>query len=284
MCDSASEAEQYLRKAVQLSPDYTWAWHKLGQLYQYHLDRMDHAWEALNRTLELKNDHVEALYDFVWLAQFGIFRPDLAENEADQLIKLEHDTPYACALVGRLKRYTEDNSESAAELLHRAATLSLEDHFAWHEFGHFLLYDIGNLEGAEEALLRAQSLDSSCSTLDADIGLIRHVQGRELPAREHYERSLEIDSENAEAWRAYGVYLFLSGADRDLVENALERAVELEPENFENWSTLAGFLVEEEGREDDAEYAFSKTREVAPETVDLEAWVARSLRPLVIDQ
>jgi tetratricopeptide (TPR) repeat protein len=162
--------------------------------------------------------------------------------------------------------------------------LSPDDHFAWHEYGCMLLYDVGNIEDAEEALLRAQTLDNACGTVDQDIGLIRHVQGRNDAARDHFERSLEIDSDNADAWRAYGQYLYMMHADTALVEEAFERAIELTPDNFENWALYAGFLKECEERGDDAEFARTKAEEVVPETIDLDIWTDRALRPLILTQ
>lgn len=277
-----SAAEFHLREAIRINPDYSFPWARLGRLLLVAEGDMQNAWNALVRAVELAPTNIDALSDLLWLGIYRLFRPDLVAEYALRVGDHPDATAYSLSLAALVLRSMGENSGPIIDLLRRAMELSPDDHFVWHTYGEVLLYDLGDLESAEEALLRAQTLDHECSTLDCEIALVRYAQGRYDGARGHIERALEIDSEVSLAWRAYGCYLNYSGGDEVLAEEALERAVELEQENFEPWAVYAAFLRQKEGREDDAAVAYEKALELAPKGLDLDAWAQAYLTPLVL--
>ncbi|WP_308911815.1 tetratricopeptide repeat protein [Pseudokordiimonas caeni] len=281
--ETRAAAEVCFKRAVTISPDYSWAWHQLARYYLGEDATAHLAWEPLSKVLEFAPNHVSALYDIVWLGLYHLHRADIVADEAARLIELDEESGYALSMAGRVLRLTGGDEADIETLLRRAVNVAPDDHFAWHELGEFLLYDVADLEAAEESLLRAQQLDASCKSIDLDLGLIRLVQGRTRAAREHFERALEIDPDNGAAWAAYARFLYLTDADRGLVEQAFDRALQLEPDFFEGWALYAGYLAALEGHEKEAEEALERARTLAPATLDLHKWIERQVRPLVLD-
>lgn len=282
--ETAKSAEFHLREAVRISPEYTFAWARLGRLLLMREDEASSqaAWQALITAIGLSPGNIDALTDIVWMGITRLFRPDLVAEYARKLVERDPDNGFARVLNTYVLRQTSADPADALSEAQEAIRLLPEDHYAWHAYGEVLLYDIGDLENAEEALLRASTLDNDCAAVDSDVGLVRYAIGRYEAAPAYFEQALERDSESAAAWRAYGCFLHYSGGDPTLAEEAFERAIELEQENFENWALLAVFLMQDTERGDEARHAQQSAAVRAPEGLDVTAWAMKFLQPLVL--
>ncbi|WP_374764863.1 tetratricopeptide repeat protein [Yunchengibacter salinarum] len=268
--------EASLLRALDLNPDYIWARYQLGRVYLHGMADPDAALGQFIQVLEAVPGHTAALYEVVWLALFGLYRPDLAAGYAAELVTLEDDSAYAQALAGRVLRYLDGEGAEAGARLRQAVLLAPDDHFVWHEYGQWLLFHGQDREAAEEALLTARKLDPACGLAEADVGLLRWVQGDVVRAAAHFERSLEIDPDCGASWRAYGCFLMLSNHDQALAEQAFERAIDLEPRCFESWA-LMWALMDRQGANDRARAAKSRAHALAGDRLDVDDWLERSL-------
>ncbi len=99
----------------------------------------------------------------------------------------------------RLSEHVED----AMELLHKG--LQFHPDYA---SGHIVLgncyLDLGALEDAREAFLRALALDSENILILKKLGDILHRQGATQEALEHYRRALELEPNNADLREVMG--------------------------------------------------------------------------------
>lgn len=280
--DDVEAGLHHLREAVRISPDYAFAWARLGRLALIHEKDDKLAWQALNKAIELSPSAVDALTDVVWMGVYRVFRADLVEQHAVKLVSIDGDNAYARTLLAIVIRQTGGDIAEALEECRKAVALAPDDHYPWHVLGDLLLYDFGDLEAAEEALLKAESLEHACPSTFSDIGLIRYATGRERDARHYFEHALEQDDTCATAWRAFGCFLFYSAEDVAMAEGAFERAIELETENFEGWALLAALLDRLEERQQESNEILNKAIELAPDGLDVELWAARLLEPLVL--
>ncbi|NVJ98642.1 MAG: tetratricopeptide repeat protein [Alphaproteobacteria bacterium] len=277
-------AEHHLREAVRISPDYTFAWARLGRLMLLREGEGGNqaAWQALTKALELSPGNIDALSDIVWMGIYRLFRPDLVLEYAEKLVSRDGSNAFSRVLYSYALRYTSDDPAAALAQAQEAINLQPDDHYPWHAYGEILLHEIGDLEGAEEALLRAASLQHDCASTDSDLGLVRYAIGRYEAAPGYFERALEHDSECAAAWRAYGCFLHYSGGDTTLAEEAMERAIALEEENFEGWALMAAFLMLDEDRADEVQEFLGAAQERAPEGLDVIGWAMKYLQPRVL--
>ena len=84
-----------------------------------------------------------------------------------------------------------------------------------------------------------------------------------------YEKSLEIDDSQSDAWLGIGVVRDLNNQTLDALK-FIEKAINLDPENPEYWYIFAEFLSKL-GKITEAEDAFKKVVELDPGNID--AWI-----------
>jgi len=100
-------------------------------------------------------------------------------------------------------------------------------------------------------------------------GIDRVKQGRLDEALELYDKVLELNPANTEAWNNRGVTLFRMGR----LEEALEcsnRALEIEPNNLEALRNM-GFILKTMGRFDEALECYDAVLKVGAEASDIES-------------
>ena len=84
-----------------------------------------------------------------------------------------------------------------------------------------------------------------------------------------YEKSLEIDDSQSDAWLGIGVVRDLKNEPNE-AKKFIQKAIKLDPENPEYWYVLAELLSKLNSKEE-AEKAFKKVVELDPGNID--AWI-----------
>ncbi len=273
-------AIDHFQTATEIEPKDTWCRIALANVLQHQLGRYDEAEQIYLLVLELDSTEITTLAELSVL-YLTTYRYDDALKQAKIFLELCPDAGFPCSLVARCMRYTGGDHAEIRNLLRKGLELS-RTHWNWHEYAEYLLYDIGDMEDAEEAVLTSMQYPHECSLVHADLGLIRYIQGREEEARQLFEKTLEQDPDDANAWRLYGRYLWVSGADLTITEQAFETAVEKGSNNFENWMMLSAFLETQTGREQDSKDAEIKALELAPIGLDYKKWASKEAHPFVL--
>ena len=116
---------------------------------------------------------------------------------------------------------------------------------------------------AERHCERALALDDLLARPWITLGMIQVGTGRTELALTDFQKALDRDPRNPEAYRERGVALERLGK-WDVAEASYRRAVELQPWSWSAYNYLGAFLIDR-GRLGEAEAAFRKALEIAPD-------------------
>ncbi len=122
-----------------------------------------------------------------------------AREQFEHVIHLQADVP--AAYVG-LARATLPDPNAAGDVV-SAAEIALTvapDYAPAHAVMGAALREIGDLEGARQALERAIGIDPDCAPAHFDLGLTRAMAGEEEAARDSWRRYLELEPWSDRAW------------------------------------------------------------------------------------
>jgi len=275
----SEEARKHLCRSVEINPDYAWGWHQYAGFLSRHMQDFDSAQHAYEMAVKLEPEDQNALVDLVYMNLAARSRADLAVISAATLCKQSPENGEAWALYATAQRYLEEDTQVVAACFEKATSLDTDNHWCWHSRAEHTLYDCGDILESEQMLVRAAGLETTCTSVSADLGLIRLAQGEHDIARALVEKALEDDDESANNWRLYGRFLYLINEDHALVEEALDRAVEYGPYNFENPLFLAVFLKGQPDRQPEAAAAWMMAKALAPIGCDIERWADLQMRP-----
>src|SRR5580698_3008186 len=170
--------------------------------------------------------------------------------------------------------YTRRNStvDKALPLLERAVASDPDSPLTWaglaeaQWFKYFITNDPAWLDRTSESLRQAQDRDLDLAPVHRVAGLLRANAGSYEQAEAEYQRAIEIDPSNGDAYRRLGhVYEQANQPDQALV--ALEKAAELDPNYFKAYQDLGAYYSL---RGDDREAArqLEKCVQLAPDEPD----------------
>jgi len=280
--DRHEDAAYHLQKAVEIAPDYAWAWAQYGKLLYYELKQYETARVALEKSFALETEDIGVIYDLASLELLTMQNPSGAEKWLD-ILKLQAPESGVVATFDALhRRFQNIESPEVDESFERATDLEERSHWCWHTRAEHLLYVRGDIGEAEEMILRSMRLEHDCARVSSDLGLVRLAQGEHDIARALYEKALEEDDEDENAWRLYGMFLSYIEEDPALVEEAFARAIEYGSQNFESYLFLAHYLHARDGREEEIVSLIAKATELAPEGFDINHWAELHMRPKVL--
>lgn len=124
-------------------------------------------------------------------------------------------------------------------------------------------FAVGDVEGAQEALGRARSLDDRDPSPLINLARLARARGALGEARTLLEQALARDEGQGEAWLAYGVVLSELGGQGRAARAAILRAARALPDDAEPWAAQ-GALDLAEGRWSDAVESYREAIRRAP--------------------
>ena len=199
--DVLQEAEAAYRKAIELDPNYNWAWIQLGRLMQK-LGRYEEAEAAYRKAIELDPN-----YNWAWI-QFGALMQKLrryeeAEAAYRKAIELDPSYDWAWVKLGDLLQNLE-RFEEAEAAYRKAIELDPGDTWAWVQLGR-LLQEVDLFEEAEGAYRKAIELDPGYNWARVNLGRLLHEKlERFVEAEAAYRKAIELDPSYNWAWAQLG--------------------------------------------------------------------------------
>jgi tetratricopeptide (TPR) repeat protein len=213
-----------LSKAIELDPQYVWAYIGRGAAYR-DLGEMEKAMVDFNRAIELDPNHVDAyLYRGVMYGTLGKMEIALADfNRA-----IELDPKYAWAYVRRGLVYEKlGKMEIALADFNRAIEL-VSNYVDAYVYRGLVYEKLGKMEIALADFNKAIELDPKYTWAYVRRGLVYRKLGEMGKALADFNRAIELDPKYASARNSLAYVLY----NLDLVEEAVkhwEKAVELKP-------------------------------------------------------
>ncbi|MFZ3136665.1 MAG: tetratricopeptide repeat protein, partial [Thermodesulfovibrionales bacterium] len=166
------EAEQAYRKAIEIKPDYAWAWGQLGSLYQ-ELKRYDEAEQAYRKAVE-NSYEIKVLHNFA-LAQLGGFYEEIGKyKEAEETylkaISLTSDSSAGWSALIKLILEHDITPDRAMEVAKDALVRNPDNPTFLNSFA-WRFYKHGNLTHLREAEKWARK----AQTIEPDDANIQHT-------------------------------------------------------------------------------------------------------------
>lgn len=258
------EAEEQLRKAMELEPNNAEPWSMLGHCLSRQHKTKD-ALKAFQRAAEIDPDNPNNLYSIAD-AFLGLGQPEEAVNPLLRAVQLKHDfslAHYDLSLAYlMMKKYRE--SEMAARAALRDDP---EMGFQWSNLGMgatenlgLALMNQGRMEEAEACFRRNLQLFAK-TYFNLGLTLFRTKQFGD--ALKNFQRALELEPKDPEYHNLLGqTYDELGHLEE--AERSLCRAIEINPKYAMGYYDLGVILAKREGRRGEAFEAFQRALKIHP--------------------
>ncbi len=261
-----SDAERLLKKVIELAPDCTDAYVKIGLVFE-NLERLAEARTMLERALELEErQSVLTLLGSVQrrlgddAAAIATLRRSVALNPNDdeghhalalalletdpmqavehfrQALALDPNHPYAHREMGKAL-WKAHRFDEAIEAVRQAVQLDDADSWA-HSYLGSLLEIQGHSKDAQREFLRASELDPGNGYFWANLGSVTTALGEYAQAETYLRKGLSVELHEAILYREYGVLLKKIG-HLSKARRYLKRALRLNPNNKQTQRLLA---------------------------------------------
>ena len=225
------EAEEALRKAIELNPKDANSWCNLGNLLKNNLERYEEAEAAFRKAIELNPKDANPWCDL------GIL------------------------LADKLGKY-----EEAEAAFRKAIELNPKDANPWMNLGILMADKLGQYEEAGVTIRKAIELDPKDACQWRKLGiLLANKLGRYEEAETAFRKAIELDPKGAEPWINLGDLLADKLGRYGEAEAAFRKAIELDPKEAYQWNKLGNLLVDNLGRYGEAEAAYRKALEIFPD-------------------
>jgi serine/threonine protein kinase len=114
----------------------------------------------------------------------------------------------------------------------------------------------------KESVRQAELRNMDLAEVHVISGLVQQTAGAYEPAMAHYQRAIEIQPNNGDAYRRLSAIYNKDGQLNEALA-AIQKAVQLEPRDFSNYQQLGAFYVNR-GNYQDAVSAYQKMVDLAP--------------------
>jgi tetratricopeptide (TPR) repeat protein/WD40 repeat protein len=270
--DRYEEAISMYLKAVELNPEYYWAWKQLGWAYHYSGDEVK-AEEALIKGAVLAAKKSDAWY-YANLGDF--YRNQLDDNNKaldayQRAIETDLKYIYAYQQTG-WAYYSLDDYETAETYFKKTLEMAPDDEDTYATYGNFL-DDIDRYEEAISMYLKAVELNPRYIYAYQQTGWAYYYLEDYRTAETYFKKTLEIAPDDEDTYATYGNFL----DDIDRYQEAISmylKAIELNPEYYWAWRQL-GWAYHEAGDDVKAEEALIKGAVLAAKKSD--AWYYANL-------
>lgn len=218
------QAATLYRQQLSLDRDHADALHLLG-LVEYALGNIDEGFQWMERAVQVdpncSNYHLNR-----GLAYLEIGDNQKAADAFRRDLTLQPESCETMHVLG-LALCGQGQVQEGAHWIERALLKDQGNAGYWVNLA--LAYiELGSIELAEKAALKARSLDAQLATAHEALGSIAKAQGDFPRSLEAYSRAIELDDHFAVAWANKGD-LFVQQAKYQDALPVLERAVELAP-------------------------------------------------------
>ncbi len=256
--DNLSQAEEYFKKAVELSPMYAKGYNNLANI-EVKRRNYEKAKEYALKAIEIDPDYPEGYYNLAVIHK----KAREFDQELYYLDKaIETDPRYYEAYFTRGLAYYKKGDYDRAKFNFGQALKYKNDHFlAAQNLGIIYANEL-NYEMAERYLNLAIKFDKNNPQTYFHLGVVRKNSNKLVSAIEDFQKSIELDPAD------YKTYIMLSKCyDMDsqplMALNVLKDAAKKHPENAEIYNYL-GLLSLKFDKYEEACLAFRKAAEKNP--------------------
>lgn len=254
-----AKSEIYLRKAIEITPDYPHAHSNLGLVLQ-DAGRLDEAETAFLEALELSPDDTDITINLGNLYR-AMNEPDKAERHYKNALEKTPDNIKALYNLGLL--FAEQTRSKDAEVSFRLC-LQIQPGQAdvYNDLANALKHQLRAQE-AEQAYRMAISLQPDYADAHCNLGMLLLELGRSDEAAVAFRRTLAISPRHSEALNNVANQLCLSG-QFTLAEQAYRDALVITPNSADLHNNL-GNLLRELHRYSEAEAAYRTALSLQPD-------------------
>ncbi|MDC4225643.1 MAG: tetratricopeptide repeat protein [Candidatus Manganitrophus sp.] len=266
------KAEEALKRAIGLNPDYLPAYFQLAGLYEQ-TQRFQEALDAYERIIQVN--------PFGETAQIGLFKKNLVQgillaragdlDGALRLFKsaseLAPDDPAAHYNIARVYQRKNDDAK-AEEAFRKVVELDPQHQQAFLQLGN--LYERQHrIEEALQAFVNAARINpNNLGGRDAQAkvpflqGILLAQRGKSEEALKAFQQALQITRDPAQVYFNIA-QVYLGKGDLENAEAALTRTLEVDPKNQGAFLTF-GIVYERQGKLEEALRAYENAREIQP--------------------
>ncbi|MFC1512143.1 tetratricopeptide repeat protein [Candidatus Latescibacterota bacterium] len=223
------QAEYYLRKSIELNPDFALSHERLGFVLSM-LNRLDEAEEEWNILMELDPENYIA---YLNLGRIYLDRNDLeqAQEKFEKALSLNENCAPAHTGLGMVQIQVGGDLEGAKKHFLRSVEVDPNFDFGYLRLGTTYMYE-NDFEKAEEALRTAYKLNSRNSDTCFYLGIILSLDENNVSeAMSFFNRTLALTHSNVRAAQAYMEMgnLYLKSGDNNRALQEYERALKINP-------------------------------------------------------
>ena len=197
-----------------------------------------------------------------------IDKPDTAIGYYNRIIDVDAYSLESWFNLG-LAYYNQENYQLALDAFDFVTVIDETDLGGWLQKGN-TLFHLNRFQESLECYRRCEATVAYPDLLQIFMGECYEKLDDYTNAQKCYERALEINPQNSEAWSGLGI----CGLELDTPEKSIEylrKSLDLDAENFETWVYLAEAYVNT-NQVSDAEKAYKKSLKLEQQQPD--TWVA----------
>lgn len=191
-----TDAERYIRRGLELYPNYSAGWVLLGNVY---LERKDYsnAAQFYANSLQINPKQGEALKKYAFAGvQLGL-KDQYAQAEVvfRHLLKLEPENDeHLIHLADQLSRL--NRKDTALVMMENLISRRPDYGDAWSKIGEIYGRAFNDLKKSEEALLKAYQLDAKNPSTLENLGIVYGFTNRFQLSVDFFKKALAIDTVN----------------------------------------------------------------------------------------
>ncbi len=198
-----TEAEQSLRKAIELNPSFADAHSNLG-LTLKDLGKLKEAEQSLRKAIELENNFAEAMCNLGGLL-IRLNKLEEAEKYTRKAIQLKPNLSNAHHNLGNILK--KNNKLKEAELSMRKAIQHNPNLAEAHSDLGVILNDYGKLKEAELSTRKAIQLNPNLAAGYSNLGIILNYNGKLKEAELSTRKAIQLNPDLIEAHMTMGTIL-----------------------------------------------------------------------------